>query len=353
MIRCPVNSAGCKIFFRLIFILLIAGNQNPSSADSPIQSGPTQSTPIENGPILNSPIMDVPIQNNPIQSGSTQTGSVTTSTAHGARYHYPRPSFKIAGLSSRLLQKCTGLTYVSEISTDYLAQRILKKKFGGKIRVKVRTYSFTDLIHLKIRVASVRMIGSHYKDIPLGKIEIETRTPFWLLLGRHKHASVQHPGLLSFKMQVSDRELDQILHSERVTNSLRLLKLDLSSVGPGLDEQKLQMHEPQVTLADDLIVVKGILATPGADQSTAVPLTISGQPKLDGDSRILLEDVNVESPDITEPRKFSKFVEHLINPLINLHRFDRPHFAIRLDEISVKKEGVSISGRIILAPEQH
>src|ERR1700722_7646499 len=80
-------------------------------------------------------------------------------TTNSARYHYPRPTFKITGKFSCMLQKCTGITYVSEITTDYLAQRILKKKFGGKIKVTVKTYSFTDLLHLKIRVASVRMIG--------------------------------------------------------------------------------------------------------------------------------------------------------------------------------------------------
>src|ERR1700722_2949472 len=199
-------------------------------------------------------------------------------TTDSARYHYPRPSFKITGAFSRILQKCTGVTYISEVTTDYVAQRILKKKFGGKVKVTVKTYSFTDLLHLKVRIATVRMEGSHYKNIPLGKVEIESRTPFWLGLGPHKRPSLQQSALLSFKMQVSDKELDQILHSERVTSALRLLKLDLSSIGPGLDEQKLQMHEPELTLDNDLIVLKAVVATSNADPSTGSPLTVSGEP---------------------------------------------------------------------------
>jgi len=121
-------------------------------------------------------------------------------------------------------------------------------------------------------------------------------------------------------------------------------------MGSNQNEQKIQMHEPQVTLEDDLIMVKARLATQGSDPSTAVLMTISGKPKLHDNDRIFLEEVKIESTDITEPEKFSKFVENLINPLINLHRFDKANFALRLDDISVKSKSVSVIGRVILGP---
>jgi hypothetical protein len=236
-------------------------------------------------------------------------------------YIYPRPTFAITGKFNRIFQKCTGITYISEVTTDYVAQKILKRKFGGKVKVTVKTYSFTDLIHLKVRVATVRMTGAHYKEIPLGKIEIQSRTPFWVGLGEHKHPSLQKVALLSFKTEYSDKELGQILHSEQVTNALRFLKLDLSSLGPGLDEQKLQMHEPELRLDDGSIILKTTVATPNADPSTGSAITVSGNPQLRGDDLVYLEKVKVESPDIEDPERFSKFVENLINPLINLKQF--------------------------------
>jgi len=71
---------------------------------------------------------------------------------------------------------------------------------------------------------------------------------------------------------------------------------------------------------------------------------------LHGNEHLFLEEVKINSADISEPEKFSKFVENLINPLINLHRFDKPNFALRLDEVSVKTKSVAVTGRILLGP---
>ena len=259
------------------------------------------------------------------------------------------PPFKISGSISRHLQQLTGLTFLSEAVSGQLAKSILKRKFGGKIKVKIKAYSCTDLIHLKVKSLKVTGTDCHYKDVPLGKVQIESLTPFWLVL-KKKKIILEQPICLGFKMLIGERELDQLLHCGRVTNSLKGLRLDLTSLSPGLDEQSLQMHEPEVSLVDDLVVVKTNLTTQGADPSTAVSMTVSGQPTLHGDNCIFLEQIKVDSPDITEPEKFSKFVETLINPLINLHHFDRTNFAMRLNEISIKSKKLSVSGRVIMGP---
>ncbi len=259
------------------------------------------------------------------------------------------PPFKITGSFSRRFQAYSGMTSTSEFITNLLLHYTLKKLFGGKIKVRIKTYSFTDLWYLKVKKAKISLIGSHYKDIPLGKVEVESQTPFWFVF-KHRRLEVKNPSLFSFKMSVSESELDQILHSPKVTNSLKALRLDLTNIGPGAGEQRIQMHEPQVTINDDSIMVKARLITQGADPSTAVLMTITGKPKLHGNDCIVLEEVKIDSEDITDPEKFSKFVENLINPLINLHRFDKANFALRLDDISVKSKSLSVAGRLIIGP---
>ncbi len=97
----------------------------------------------------------------------------------------------------------------------------------------------------KSKKAKISLIGSHYKDIPLGKVEVESLTPFWFVF-KHRRLEVKNPSLFSFKMSVNENELDRILHSSKATNSLKALRLDLASIGAGMGEQRLQMHEPQV-----------------------------------------------------------------------------------------------------------
>lgn len=259
------------------------------------------------------------------------------------------PSFKIAGSLSRRFQAYSGITGGSEILTDLILHHTLQRIFGGKIKVKVRTYSFTDLWHLKVKKAKISLTGSHYKDIPLGKVEVESVTPFWFGL-KHRHLQVKNLSLFKFKMTVSEKEFDQLLHSPKATNSLKALRLDLTSIGPGMGEQKIQMQEPQVNIDNQAIMLKAKFATPGADPSTAVFMTIYGEPKLHGDNLVFLENIKIDSPDISEPEKFSKFVENLINPLIRLSRFDKTNFALRLDDISIKSKSLSVSGRIVVGP---
>ncbi len=259
------------------------------------------------------------------------------------------PPFKITGSLSRRLQQYSGLTASSEFITNLLLHYTLQKLFGGRIKIRIKTYSFTDLWYLKVKKATINMKGSHYKDIPLGTVEVESLTPFWFVF-KHGRLDVKNPSLFAFKMSVSESELDQILHSSKATNSLKALRLDLANIGPGAGEQRIQMHEPQVMLNDGSIMVKARLATQGGDPSTAVFMTISGKPRLQDNDRIFLEEVKIDSEDITDPEKFSKFVENLINPLINLHRFDKPYFAIRLDEMTVKSKSVSVVGRLIIGP---
>jgi hypothetical protein len=299
------------------------GNANPTNIQTDLQIAPTSPIKVES----NTPDANVGVKvNTPIL-----------------------PPFKITGSLSRRLQAYSGMTASSEFITNLLLHYTLKKLFGGKIKIRIKTYSFTDLWYLKVKKAKVSMAGSHYKDIPLGKVEVESQTPFWFVF-KHRHLEVKNPSLFNFKMSVSESELDQILHSPKVTNSLRALRLDLASIGPGTGEQRIQMHEPRVTINDDSIMVKVRLATQGSDPSTAVLMTISGKPKLRGNDCVYLEEVKIDSEDITDPEKFSKFVENLINPLINLHRFDKANFALRLDDISVKSKSVSLAGRLIIGP---
>jgi len=152
--------------------------------------------------------------------------------------------------------------------------------------------------------------------------------------------------LLAVKADLTQENVSHALSQGSVISSLRALKLDL----PGLGEQQLQILKPQVTLGDHQVNVNGTLVTAGAAPESGVQLIVTGKPKLEGDDRIVLTDIVVNSPDIVEPEKFAKFVEELLNPLVNLHHFDRPNFALRLDSLSVADERLHAEGRLLIAP---
>jgi hypothetical protein len=249
---------------------------------------------------------------------------------------------------SRGLQRATGITTVSQFVAGQVVQRVLQKKLGGHIKVKVRTWSLTDLLSGKIKSLEIKLKSSQYKDVPMGKIVISSDTPVWLRYRRENNdrAGLRTPILLRMKAHLTQDNVSDALAVGRVASSLRALKLDL----PGLGEQQLQVLDPKVTMAEKLITVKATLVTAGAARDTGVDLTVTGKPELKGDDRIVLTNMAVECPDIIEPQKFASFVEELINPLVNFHRFDRRNFALRLDSLTLADGGLDAQGRILVAP---
>ncbi len=256
--------------------------------------------------------------------------------------------FKIGSPVSRNLQKFTGITALSQFVIAQGAQHALHHKLGGHVKVKIRSWSLTDLLSGKVKRFEVRIKDGEYKDVPLGKVEIASQTPIWLRLKKEndERAGLRAPVLLTLKADLSQNDVSKALTVGRVASSLRALKLDL----PGLGEQQLEVLEPKVTMADGKIKVNGTLVTVGASPDTGVPITVVGTPKLEGDDRIVLKEMAVESTEIVEPEKFADFIEELLNPLVTLHRFDRATMALRLNSISVAGNAVHGEGRLLLAP---
>ena len=127
---------------------------------------------------------------------------------------------------------------------------------------------------------------------------------------------------------------------------MRGLKLDL----PGLDDQQLSVLQPRVSIVDGKILLKAVLNVEGADPADGIPITIIAKPVLEGDSRIVMSELDVQGEGITDPEKFSEFAKQLLNPLVDLARLDRRDHAFRLTNITIDESGVAGDGKLLLAP---
>jgi hypothetical protein len=258
----------------------------------------------------------------------------------------PTP-FPIGSKFSRTVQKVTGITFLSDVIAGQAAKKVLRKKLGGKVKVKVKTFGLTDLVAGKIKSVSVSSDGGAYKNIPLGEVEMVSATPIWY---QYKRKDGQKPGLktpilLNVKGDLSTNDIITALGSERIARSMRGLKLDL----PGLGDQQLQVVRPKVEIGDSTLKIDALLITQGAAEDTGVPIVISGRPVLEGD-KIFLREMKVSSPDIVEPEKFAAFAEELLNPIVDFSRMDRKDHAFRLKELAIKKDVVQGGGQLLIAP---
>jgi LmeA-like phospholipid-binding len=257
-------------------------------------------------------------------------------------------SFPISKPLSRNVQKFTGVTMISQFIAAQAAQHVLHKKLGGHVKVRIRTWSLTDLIAGKVKSIDVKLKGCNYKGVPIGTAEISAHTPVWLRLRSEgdKKAGLREPLMLTAKVDFASQDVSDALAINSVASTLRGLRLDL----PGLGEQQLQVLSPRVNLDSGKILVDATLVTAGAPKETGVVLHVVGTPALEGNDRVVLKDMQVNCPDIVEPEKFAAFVEQLLNPIVNFQRFDRSNFAMRLKVLDVTEKRVHAEGNILIAP---
>ncbi len=255
--------------------------------------------------------------------------------------------FPIGSKVSRTLQQVTGINLLTGFVVSHIGQSVLHHKLGGKVKVKIQTYSLTDLLAGKVKSVQVSLKDAKLKGVSLGRILISSSNPLWIALpGKGRKAGVKSPVFVAVKAQLSQKDVTQALKSEEVTNQLRGLKLDL----PGLGDQQLQVIKPKVEIIDDAVRIEALLITKGGKEETAVPIIISAKPKLLDDARIVLEDMKVTSPDIENPEEFAMFMQDLFNPLVNFARMDTYEHAFRLASFGVGGKEVNGEGKLLLVP---
>lgn len=275
----------------------------------------------------------------PAAAGATETAPKPAS----------KPPFRIACGTSRFIQKYSGLTWLTNTCVSALASAALTAWLGGRVHARVKTYSLTDLFDGEFESVDVKLAGSKWEGVPVGRLHAATTGPFKLHYFQRKghNSGLRTPLLLSLQGEVSQRDLSRGLHCKKIVSVMRFLKLDL----PGLGEQRLQILEPKVELEGDKVRVNSWLVTAGADRATGIPLEVLATPHLVGERFIQLNDMKVSSTEIVEPQEFAHFAEELLNPLVDFGRMDTFDHALRFSKLDIANERVKFEGRLLLAPK--
>jgi hypothetical protein len=264
---------------------------------------------------------------------------------------YGKDPFPLSSKFSRRLQRFTGINWLGAAVASQAASFVVQRKLGGKVKVRVKTYSLTDLMAGKLKSLSIEVKGPKLSGVSLGEVSIKSANPIWYAYRKAKNGDrgLKSPVLLTVKASLSQKQIALALENPAVSSKLHGLKLDL----PGLGELQLEVVKPKVQIIDDLLKLEGTLVTKGGTMESGVPVTIVARPKLVGDSQIVLDQMKVDSPDIVEPEKFADFTAKLLNPVVDFARMDRTDHAFRLDTLKVSgKDGdVKGDGRLLLVPK--
>ncbi len=323
-----------------------AEQQNSAQTEGTVPS--SASTALSPAPGSSQAPASVPVPSLAPVSSYVTAPSGQTPQVSVVKASQPAPPFPVAGKLSRAIQSVTGINLLGTLIADGVATAIAKKKLGGHVKVRIKVFSLTDLIAGKVKSISVSTADGSVKGVPIGAAKISSSGPIWFNLRRHTQQAygLATPVSLNVSGQLQQKDVCSALESDTVTRAMRGLKLDL----PGLGDQQLKMLSPKVTLADGNITIQTTLICEGADPDTGVNLSIKAKPVLVG-SKVMLENMEVSSPDIEDPASFSKFTHDLFNPIVDFARFDRTTHAFRPNKCCIEGNLVSLSGNLLLVPK--
>ncbi len=261
------------------------------------------------------------------------------------------PPFPIGNKISRTVQQVTGVNWLTGVVAGKVAGAVIHHKVGGKVKVKVKTYSFTDLMAGKLKSVDVSLKNAQVEGIQVGSVSASSKNPVWFspFKGKNKKRGLNNPVNIVVSGDVSKEDVTRALATQEITKAIRGFKLDL----PGLGDAELEVLKPQVEIDKGLVKIAGTLVTKGASEDTGVPLVIEATPKLVANDEIVLDNLKVESPLIVEPEKFSTFIADLINPIVRFSRYDRKTHAFRLLALDVKDDVVKGEGNLLLVPKDY
>ncbi len=265
----------------------------------------------------------------------------------GSRASATNLPFSTAGSFSHNLQKYTGVTAAANFFTSTAIAAALKHKIKGQFKVKVQNYSLTDLLAGKIKKIDITVTGWQYRSMPIKSLSITTVTPVWIRLDRHHRHVLLCPAMFAVSGAVSADNLETGLVNPVIATSLGSIKLNM----PGLGRQQLILHTPQIAVHKDSVEIKTILASAGATTDKGVPMRLKGKPELIGGTKIYLRNLEIDSPDIPNPREFAAFASQIVNPIIDFSRLDRDTHAFRMETLAVADDEVRFSGNLLLAPK--
>lgn len=262
----------------------------------------------------------------------------------------PAP-FPIGNKVSRTVQQVTGVNWLTGVVAGKVAGAVIRHKTGGKVKVKVKTYSLTDLMAGKIKSVDVSLKNAQVEGVQVGSVNASSKNPVWFspFKGKNKKRGLNNPVNIAVSGDVSKEDVTKALATQEITKAIRGFKLDL----PGLGDAELEVLKPQVEIDKGLVKIAGTLVTKGASEDTGVPLTIEATPKLVANDEIVLNNLKVESPLIVEPETFSKFIADLINPIVRFSRYDRKTHAFRLLALDVSDDVVKGQGNLLLVPKDY
>ena len=256
------------------------------------------------------------------------------------------------------IQKYTGINFLVDFLAEAIVKAIIKLKTSAKnISVDLQIYNGFDLFRKKAKSLEIKADDLYVKDIPIERFELATNGPIYfkkaLISGKRKSKTV-YPLEINSKIKINLNNLSEVLNNlekwKRVFKKTELPIPPFGSTEVSINDLKININEEGIVQASS--VIKSVI------NPQAEPLKLSFIGKLNVvNERLIIDDLESEIEDIFTKdsdmaKSFSEFLEDLINPIFNFHKYEKKGLKIDSVKLSYGLNSLIVEIKLKLMPPQ-
>jgi len=240
-----------------------------------------------------------------------------------------------------MVSNATGATFFAEQFAQGIIGRELTKATKDKFKVKVKAYSFQDLVHGRFKSISISGKNLDINGIYLTSLDLKTLCDFNYVELNKNSIKFKENMIMRFSTVISDTDLMKTMKSEGYLDKLNCVNVEgcgitffkLSGADVGIKNNKLYFT---IRVTSQLLLVK------------PVDIVIATDLKVE-EGRIVLTKMNVGN--LPKGVDLSNVVYHLsaMNPLtFSLNVLENSGTKMCIKNVKIVGDKITVSGNILI-----
>ena len=249
------------------------------------------------------------------------------------------------------LQKYTGLNFLFDFLTEKTMKTVIKLKTkASDISIDLQIYSAWDLLRKKAKSLAVKANELYVKDIPVESFELLTKDPIYF-----KKKKVVFPLRIDTKVRVDLNRISEILNSlpkwKKVFGELELPIPPFGSTKVTVTNVEIKINE-NGSIQSSLMLQS--LVNPNSEP---LEVQFTGNLVL-REKKIIVDNLQSEvegifTKDSDIGMSFSKFLEDLINPIFNFHKYEKNGLTIYNVNLTFESSNLVLDINSRLVPKRN
>jgi len=248
-------------------------------------------------------------------------------------------SYNLASNFSRGIQNISGLNYLAARFAESKISKQLHNYVDGDIKVKIDSFSATDLAAGKFKKFSVNGKNISFNDFYMTSIDAESTTDMIHVDYKSNPVAVLTPINVAFNGVITENDLNRTVSSSNYQKKLKNIKL-------GSDLIRVSFLNPKVKLENNRIIINADVQISGTP--VVVPVEINSGLKI-SNNMIILSDVKLNSAGMGLGVSFPENVYTSLNPfLYSIKELKLTNQKLNLEDVSIEDNQIKIKGSLWL-----